>query len=277
MLSSTLWRDKTVLVTGGSSGIGAALSRAAAGAGARLGLLARNADRLGEIAGLIRHHGGTVETIACNAADPVAVAAAVAALERALGPADVAIACAGIHRETWPFRADRVREVIEVNVGATVEFFAAVLPGMLDRRRGHLCGVASIAGAVGLPGNAGYCASKAAVIALLESLRLDCEPRGVRVTTACPGFVDTPMVTDEERVRGGLLTADAAARRILRAIERGEAEAWFPWHTALGARLLALVPPPLRDRILRGTPPMKEAARPTPTRAVAEAHGEQES
>lgn len=263
MISTTLWRGRTVLVTGGSSGIGAATARAAAAAGARVGLIARSPQRLDDAAARIQDAGGIAATFAADATHAEAMAAAVAALESRLGPTDVAIACAGIHRETWPFAAERVREVIEGNVQSTVGFFAAVLPGMLERRHGHLCGVASIAGLVGLPGNAGYCASKAAMIALLESLRIDCRPRGVHVTTACPGFVDTPMVTDEERARGGLMTADEAAWRILRAIERRRAEARFPWHIALGARLLTLLPAGLRETILRRTPPMKEAGPPS--------------
>lgn len=261
MTSVALWRGKAVLVTGGSSGIGREVCIAAAAAGSRVGIVARREHLLHDTAGLIRSRGGTVETAACDAADPAAIATAVTRLEAGLGPTDVAIACAGIHRESWPLDAVQARAVFDGNIGTLMAFCAAVLPGMLERRRGHICGVASIAGTVGLPGNAAYCASKAAAVAFLESLRLDCRPRGIRVTTACPGFVDTPMVTDEERARGGLMTADDAARRILRAIERGRAEAWFPWHTALGARLARALPTGVRDWILRRTPPMKEAAK----------------
>lgn len=261
MTKAALWRGRTVLVTGGSSGIGRAVCTAAAAAGSRVGILARREHLLAETAGLIRGRGGIVETVACDAADPGAIAAAVGRLEARLGPADVAIACAGMHRESWPLDAVNAKAVFDGNVGTLMAFCAAVLPGMLDRRRGHLCGVASIAATVGLPGNAAYCASKAAAVAFLESLRLDCGPRGIRVTTACPGFVDTPMVTDEERARGGLMTADDAARRILRAIERGRPEAWFPWHTALAARVARGLPTAVRDWILRRTPPMKEASR----------------
>lgn len=259
MISAALWRGKAVLVTGGSSGIGRAIAVAVAAAGGRVGIVARRNDLLDEAAGDIRRAGGVVATAACDAADHRAIAVAVAALEATLGPTDVAIACAGIHRETWPLDADKARRVIDVNVGATVGLMAAVLPGMLDRGRGHLCGVASIAAAIGLPGNAAYCASKAALVAFLESLRVDCGPRGVRVTTACPGFVDTPMVTDEERARGGLMTADEAAWRILRAIEHGRAEVWFPWHTAVAARVVRSLPAAVRGWIVRQTPPMKEA------------------
>lgn len=264
MTSAALWREKAVLVTGGSSGIGRAVCGAAAAAGSRVGIVARRAALLDETAARIRDRGGIVETVACDAGDPEAIAAAVSRLEARLGPTDVAIACAGVHRESWPLEAVGAKAVFDGNVGTLMAFCAAVLPGMLDRRRGHICGVASIAATVGLPGNAAYCASKAAAVAFLESLRLDCRPHGVRVTTACPGFVDTPMVTDEERAHGGLMTADDAAMRILRAIERQRPEAWFPWQTALGARLARALPPAIRDWILRRTPPMKEAPRDRP-------------
>ena len=261
MVSTAFWSGKAVFVTGGSSGIGRELAIAAARAGGRVGIIARGADRLDGVAAVIRAAGGTVEAVACDAADATAVARSVAALEARLGACDVAIACAGIHRTSWPLEATTAREVFDVNVGSTVAFLSAVLPGMLARRRGHLCGVASVAAAVGLPGNAAYCGSKAAIVAFLESLRIDCRPHGVRVTTACPGFVDTPLVTDEERAHGGLMPADEAAARILAAIERGRAEAWFPWHTALAARAARLLPPWLRDRALAAQPPMRDASR----------------
>jgi len=121
--------------------------------------------------------------------------------------------------------------------------FAAVLPGMLRRSGGNLAAVASIAGYLGLAQSGAYCASKAAVIALTQSLRLDLEPRGIRVTTISPGYVDTPMITDEERqTMRGLLTAEDTARRIARAIERGRSEAAFPWGLYFQARGAPLLP-----------------------------------
>ncbi len=259
MISQNFWQGKSVIVTGGSSGIGKAMAVMAAGAGAKLGLLARRPGPLDETAGRIRGAGGTVATVACDVTDATAIVQAIAALDAILGPADVAIASAGIHRESWPFVATTAHAVIDVNVGGTINLVAAVLPGMLARGRGHVCGVASIAAVVGLPGNAAYCASKAAVVALLESLRLDCVPAGVCVTTALPGVVDTPMITDDERIHGGVVSADDAARRILLAIERGHAEAWFPWGTATAAWLARGLPPRLRDPILRSQPRMKDS------------------
>ncbi|MDA1039814.1 MAG: SDR family NAD(P)-dependent oxidoreductase [Planctomycetota bacterium] len=259
MISKSFWHGKSVLITGGSSGIGRALGVAAAAAEARVGLLARRGEVLAEVAAEIHAAGGAAATLACDVTDAVAVARAVAELEACLGPADIAIASAGLHRVTWPLDAERSRAVIDANVNGTMNFFAAVLPGMLDRRRGHLCGVASLAAVVGLRKNAAYSASKAAVQMLLESLRVDCHPAGIMVTAAFPGYVDTPMITAEERAAGIAMPAREAAARILVAIERGRAEVWFPRWTALQARLLRLLPPAARERIVRRLPPMEEA------------------
>lgn len=258
MISKSFWQGKSVIVTGGSSGIGRETCLAVAAAGARVGIIARRESLLGETVARMRASGGLAEAETCDVRDRAGLQAAVSALEARLGPCDVAIASAGIHRVSWPLEAAAARDVIDVNVAGCINFFAAALPGMLARRRGHICGVASIAALVGLPGNAAYCASKAAVVALLESLRLDAEPAGIRVTTACPGFVDTPMVTDEEREAGKLMPAAAAAAAILRAIERNRAETWFPARTWLAASVARSLPPRLRAWVLRGQPRMEE-------------------
>jgi short-subunit dehydrogenase len=259
MISQTFWNGKSVIVSGGSSGIGREIARAAAAAGARVGLVARRTETLAEVVAEIRAAGGVAEAVACDVTDPAAVVEAVRRLEEHLGPTAVAVASAGLHRATWPLDAARARAVIDANVNGTTNLLAAVLPGMLDRGRGHLCGVASLAAVVGLRKNAAYSASKAAVLMLLESLRVDCRPFGIMVTTAFPGYVDTPMITTEERAAGIAMPASEAATRILRAIERGRAEVWFPRWTAFQARLLRQLPPTIRDMIVRRLPPMEEA------------------
>jgi len=258
MISETFWRGKSVIVSGGSSGIGRAMAEALGTAGARVGLIARRPEPLAAAAAAIRKLGGVAEEAVCNVADAAALTAAIAALERRLGVCEVAVASAGIHRTSWPLDAAIAAEVIDVNVKGCIHLAAAVLPGMLDRRRGWFCGIASIAGVVGLPGNGAYCASKAAVVALLESLRLDAAAEGVRVTTALPGVIDTPMITDAERAAGGVIPAAEAAVRILRGIERGRPEVWFPRRTALAARAARSLPPRIRDAFLRRQPRLEE-------------------
>jgi short-subunit dehydrogenase len=251
MISETFWRGKSVILTGGSSGIGRAIGEALGIAGAHVGLIARRKEPLAAAAAAIRCLGGTVEEAACDVVDAAALAAAVASLEERLGVCEVAVASAGIHRTSWPLDAAIAADVIDVNVKGCIHLAAATLPGMLGRRRGWFGGIASIAGVVGLPGNAVYCASKAAVVALLEGLRLDAAREGVWVTTALPGVIDTPMITDAERAAGGVMSAADAAARILRAIERGRAEVWFPRRTAIAARAARSLPPRIRDAFLR--------------------------
>ncbi|MFM7244857.1 MAG: SDR family NAD(P)-dependent oxidoreductase [Planctomycetaceae bacterium] len=258
MISQSFWRGKSVVVTGGSSGIGRAAALALGAAGARVGLIARRREPLVAAVAAIRATGGVAEGASADVADAAALRAAVADLERGLGACAVAIASAGIHRVSWPLDAASAAEVIDVNVKGCINLAAAALPAMLARHSGCFCGVASIAGVVGLPGNAAYCGSKAAVIAFLESLRLDAGPAGVTITTALPGVVDTPMITAEERAGGGAMTATAAAATILRAIERGRAEVWFPRRTAVAAWCARLLPPALRDPALRRQPRLEE-------------------
>jgi len=197
-----------------------------------------------------------------TAAGPLA--AAVGELERAQGECEVAIASAGIFRATRVENLDptAMQDVMATNVLGVSNLFAAVLPGMLRRSRGNLAAVASIAGYLGLSQSGAYCASKAAVITLLKSLRLDLEPRGIRVTTISPGYVDTPMVTEEERrTLRSLLTADDTARRIARAIERGKPEVAFPWGLYFQADGANLLPWWLYRWLVGSVPVMEEAAK----------------
>lgn len=262
MIPHPFWHGKSVVITGGSSGIGRAVAEAAAAAGARVGLIARRAAPLADAVAAIRGQGGMAEAVSCDVATAAAVAEAVAELGGRLGPCDVAIASAGIHRTSWPLDALSAARVIDVNVNGCIHLAAAVLPDMVDRRCGWFCGIASLAGVVGLPGNAAYCASKAAVVMLLESLRLDARPAGVRVTTVLPGIVDTPMITAAERAAGGAVPAATAADLILRGIERGRPEIWFPAGTARAARAARILPPAIRDPLLRRQPRLEDPRSP---------------
>jgi short-subunit dehydrogenase len=244
-MRAAFWPGRCVLITGASSGIGRALARDLAQRGARVGLMARGAGELAAVAKEIVDRGGVAECRSVDVTEASSLQAAAGELEQALGPCDVAVACAGIFRETKidPLDPAAVHAVMNTNVLGVSNLLAAVLPGMLQRGRGNLAAVASIAGYLGLPGSGAYCASKAAVITLLQSLRLELAPRGISVTTISPGFVDTPMITEEERrtVRG-LFSAEETARRTALAIERGQAEVAFPWSLWLQARGANLLP-----------------------------------
>jgi short-subunit dehydrogenase len=263
---ATFWQGKSVLITGASSGIGDALARLVAKRGARVGLIARRESLLAGIAHDIRASGGMAEFRIADVSRADEIATVAAELQQVLGPCDVAIASAGIFRATLVEKLDAaaIADVMNTNVLGVSNLFAAVLPGMVSQRRGHLAAVASLAGYLGLQQSGAYCASKAAVITLLKSLRLDLAPHGVSVTTISPGFVDTAMITEEERktVRG-LLTAEDTARRIALAVERGRAEVAFPWGLGLQARTAGLLPWWLYRLVVGGVPPLEEVPPPS--------------
>jgi short-subunit dehydrogenase len=239
------WQGKCVIITGASSGIGRALAEELAGHGAKVGLIARQREKLAELAAALESAGRQAAFAPADVTDTQQVRQACQSLEGALGPCDVLIANAGIHRYTpgGAFNPDDANAVFATNVQGVVNTVGAVLPGMVARRRGHLVAVASIASMLGLPEVGAYSASKAAVVTLMESLRVDLHRYKVRVTTICPGFVDTPMIAAHgPAVLKFVLSPTEAAPRIAHAIERGRREYWFPWQMRVLAWVGRLLP-----------------------------------
>ncbi|HUR54850.1 MAG TPA: SDR family NAD(P)-dependent oxidoreductase, partial [Gemmataceae bacterium] len=239
---------KVAVVTGASSGIGWALAKRLAAEGCKLGLIARREAPLAELASQIRSAGGVAAFATADVSERVQVEHALAALREQLGPIDLAFANAGVGMPTLldPVNVADVEAMIRVNVLGVVYLFAAVLPEMLKRKTGHLVGVSSLAGYRALPGESGYCASKAAVNAYLDGLRMHLRGTGVSVTTACPGFVKTPMTEMNTFHMPQLLEADEAARRIVRAVRRGRKVYDFPWRLSLMTKLSRWLP----DRVM---------------------------
>ncbi len=238
------FRGQVAIVTGASSGIGWELARQLAAAEARVGLIARRRAALEELAGIIRGTGGVAWPVPADVTSREQVEQAVQAVRAELGPIDVLIASAGVGAPTLldPVNIADVEAMFHVNVLGVVYAIAAVLPEMLQRRSGRLAAVSSLAGYVGLPGESAYCASKAAVNVYLEGLRTHLRGTGVTVTTLCPGFVQTAMTAGNTFWMPGLLSADEAARRMLRAVSRRRRVDNFPWPTFLITKLLRSLP-----------------------------------
>ncbi|HXG13407.1 MAG TPA: SDR family NAD(P)-dependent oxidoreductase [Gemmataceae bacterium] len=242
---------KVVVVTGATGGIGRALVRALAEHGCRLGLLARTPEKLAKLAVELR--GTVLSAQPVDVRDRAAVADAVAAVERTLGPVDVLIHNAGVGRLT-DARSPNLDDLIEmlgVNYLGGVYVLAAVLPSMLARGGGQIVAVSSLGARRALPWCAGYAASKVAFATYLESLRPALRRRGIRVTTVYPGFVRTAMSEVLPlRFPMPMMRPEAAARRIIRAISKGRREAAFPWYQAAVMSVLRRLPAWAYDHLM---------------------------
>ncbi|RMF67141.1 MAG: SDR family NAD(P)-dependent oxidoreductase [Alphaproteobacteria bacterium] len=241
-----------ILITGASSGIGAALARALAEPGRHLFLLGRNRDRLAATARACEDGGARTTVTSCDVRDRQAVAEAVRAADETV-PLSLVIANAGVGVVGGrPEELDRIaEEIFAVNVAGVFHTIHPVLPRMLARGRGQICLIASIAGLYGLAPAPAYSASKAAVIAYAQGLRGRYRDRGLRISVACPGFVRTPMTADNRFPMPFLMDAEEAADRILRGLARDKPVIGFPWPLYAATRLLACLPARVADGLAR--------------------------
>lgn len=230
-----------VVITGASSGIGEALARAYAGGGATLGLIARRGDALSRVAAGL---GTQFVLYPADVRDRDAIRAAAEDFQGRFGGVDAVIANAGVSAGTLTERGEDhavFKEILDINLIGMFNTFQPFLPGMLRARSGALVGIASLAGYRGLPGAGAYSASKAGVMTYLESLRVELRGRGVKVVTICPGYIATPMTARNPYPMPFLMSAEAAAKRIVRAVERGSRTVIVPWQMRpIGALLNAL-------------------------------------
>ncbi len=241
------------LVTGASSGIGREIARQLAREGTKVGLVARRASLLEELADEIRELGGEAVPLPCDVRERPAVHAAVSGVVRRHGPIDLLVANAGVGHSipAEAFDAELSEDIIRTNLLGPVYAVEAVLPSMLARSRGHIVGVSSLAAYHGFPMTHAYCASKSALNVFLEGLRAEIADRGIRITTVCPGFVRTPMVVGNSGAKPFLLEADEAARRILRAVRANRRVYNFPWPMAALMGLVRLIPNRVLEKAAR--------------------------
>jgi short-subunit dehydrogenase len=242
-----------VLLTGAAHGIGHATAVALARTGTPLGLIDRDAASLGELVKELKDQGATVAHAAVDVTDRHALIRAVADINAALGAIDVLVACAGIGSLTQVPQLETItlRHTLDVNLVGVAQSIEAVLPGMITRGRGHIVGVASVAGYRGFPWMISYSASKAALIAYLEAVRPGLRRRGVTVTTVCPGFVRTQMSIDiPYRQPVKMIEPEVAARYLVRAIDRRPRNCVFPWDMRIGLAILKYMPDWFFDRLM---------------------------
>ncbi len=241
-----------IFLTGASSGIGAALAREFARQGAVLGLVARRAPALQELAA---EFPGRCHTYTLDVRDRAQLLAAARDFEARCGGTDMVIANAGISTGVCTEYEEDLNvfdEVLAINLNAVVATFHPFIAAMRQRRRGTLVAIASVAGIRGLPGAEAYCPSKAALINYCESLRVGLHGSGIRVVTIAPGFIQTPMTERNPYPMPFLMPVEDFARQAADAMLRGSSYVVIPWQMAWVARLLRMFPNKVFDWFFAG-------------------------
>ena len=241
------------MITGASSGIGRRLALELGVRGAKVGLMARRAEALQEIVREAESIGSKALALPADVQNVDSVRLAADRLRDEFGPIELLVANAGIGGTTdaAEIRTSEVATVININVIGAVNSVAAVVPEMVARGRGHLVAISSLAAYRGLPKSAAYCASKAAVSAFFESLRLDLQPRGIDVTIIHPGFIKTPLTAGRHAQMPFLMELNDAVKKIIHAIEQRRKSYAFPWQLATIVRAGMIMPNFMYDWISR--------------------------
>jgi short-subunit dehydrogenase len=244
---------RRIVITGASSGLGAALAGLYAAPGTTLGLIGRDEGRLNGVADRCRASGAETDARTIDVADPGPMTSWLADFGRE--PIDLVIANAGISGGPPPgARAEGLElatRQVRTNLLGVLNTVEPLLPGLLARGRGRIAIVSSVAGYRGLPYSPGYSASKAGARIYGEALRALLKPAGIGVTVVCPGFFSSPMT---DRFKGGtpfLFTLDRTARIVKRGIDHGHGRVSFPLPLVLALKIADLLPAGIGDAILR--------------------------
>ena len=244
---------QSVVVTGASRGLGAALAMHYARSGTSLGLLARSEADLQALARDCRAKGSSVAVAVADVTDREALTEALLRLDDA-APVDLLYVNAGIEfgpepgeAMEWPARFARV---IDVNLTAAGVTAAVLLPRMLARRRGRVAFIASVAALGGLPDSPAYCASKAGLRILADSLRPRLAADGVGVSLIMPGFFESAMSDRWIGDKSDIVSVEKMAAQIAVAVARGRARVAIPWRLGLSMRLLGMLPTRWADRLV---------------------------
>ena len=252
-------RPARALVTGASSGMGAALCRRLAARGVEVWLAARRVDKLAAEVAAIETAGGRAHALPLDVADADATVARLEQLDDEVGGIDLVVANAGaggakgalpMSSCPWP----DARGLFQINLLGAVATVMPFVPRMAARGHGQIVGISSLAADLPNPRFAAYGASKAGLTFFLESIDMELRPRGVAVTIVHPGFVQTPMLAELTQLNERTplaLTAEQAARIIDRGIERRARLVRFPWPLGLVSRLTNALPRALTAPLVR--------------------------
>ncbi len=231
---------KHAWVTGASTGLGAELVRRLAARGGTVSASARSVDKLGELAA----GSGNITSCPVDVTDAEAMKAVAADAEKERGPIDLAILNAGVWIQSAGklYDGTSAKTSMDVNYLGVTNALAAVLPGMVERRRGHIAIVGSVTGYRGLPYAAHYAPTKAALISLAECLRAEVARKGIKVQIINPGFVKTPMTDVNKFPMPFLMSVDDAVDRMMSGLSSPRFEITFPWKLVALLKIMRILP-----------------------------------
>ncbi|MFL6239730.1 MAG: SDR family NAD(P)-dependent oxidoreductase [Actinomycetes bacterium] len=248
-------RDRVVVVTGASSGIGAAAAEAFARKGARVVCVARRADRLAETVRRCEALSARALALPADVADENTPSLVIKETEAAFGPIDVLVNNAGLGMAlpAEQVTMDDVRRVFEVNFFGPVALTLAVLPGMRERRRGSIVNVTSVSGYVPNPGESPYGATKAALSRWSHGLAVELAGTGVHMGVVSPGPIDTEMAPGADEYKMKLYPASVVADAIVASVEKERVHQTAPRKFGAASAMYPILGGPFRWGIRKFT------------------------
>jgi short-subunit dehydrogenase len=243
-------------ITGASSGIGSSLAMALVKQGYRVALFSRNKYRLIDLQKKIQAIGGEALILPGDVTVLPQITDAWVQVKHAWHTPDLVVANAGVCYWTPTTEMDiaKAHQTITVNLIGLINTVQTALPHLIANHGGHIVGIASLASYRGFPRLTVYSASKAGVVKYLEGVRVENREKGIVVTTICPGFIKTPMVTEKDipswAPKPFLMDVEESTKRIVKAIQKKKSHYAYPLPMALLAKLGVVIPNTVYDKII---------------------------
>jgi len=235
--------NKTIWITGASSGIGAETAKQLAQQGATVAISARSKDKLKALEST-KGLSGAIHAYPCDITDAAAIAKTIQSIEKDLGNIDIALLNAGtyISDPIDTFTLSDFEKQFQINVFGTANCFKPLIDIFSARGQGHIAIVSSVAGYRGLPRSIAYGATKAALINMSEALYLECKPLGIKIQLICPGFVKTPLTDKNDFEMPMIMPVEDAATALIKGLKGNKFEITFPRTFAILLKTIGLLP-----------------------------------
>ena len=244
-------KDKSILITGASSGIGAQLAEIYAKQNASIFLVARRINKLEELKRKLMQFSTKIFIYQCDVSRKNQVSYTFSRIKRETSFIDISILNAGVGHNMNVENYDSyfAEEIFSVNVLGMTYWIEQLLPDYFENKKGILAGVSSLADTRGYSGSGFYCASKAAATIYLDGLRVELKKHGVKVITIKPGFVKTPMTEKNKFRMPFIMTVEKAGKIIFNGIQKEKSVIQFPLPTVIGSKLVGALPTFIYERL----------------------------